>query len=111
MGRAEGKENIRNFFKGTNKVIPLARHHVINPIIEVDGDSAKGHWLLFQPLVRSPGKGMPGEARWLGATYTDIYARTAKGWKIKYCNLEAAFDSSYEAGFAKERFPPKKSKM
>ena len=54
---------------------------------------------------------MPGEARWLAATYTDTYARTAKGWKIKYYNLEAAFLTPYEAGFATQQFPPKKSKM
>eukprot|EP00935_MAST-01C_sp_MAST-1C-sp1_P000493 g493.t1 len=99
FGHAETKEGIRKFFTGAHKGIPIARHQVMNPIIEVDGDTAKGHWLLFQPMEQKK-KG----ALWLAATYSDKYARTAEGWRIKHLSIDIAFFTQYDKGWANQRF-------
>ena len=55
----------------------------MNPIIEVNGDTATGHWLLFQPMVIKTGKDTVKETGvWLAATYNDLYVWTAEGWKM-----------------------------
>ncbi len=47
LGRAEGRGAIRDFFVKAPKAFPFAIHHVMNPIIEVSGDTARGRWYLF----------------------------------------------------------------
>ena len=42
-GRAAGRENIRALFTAF-QVVPFVIHNVMNPIIEIDGDRATGHW-------------------------------------------------------------------
>ena len=92
----------------------------MNPIIEVNGDTATGHWLLFQPMVIKTGKDTVKETGvWLAATYNDLYVWTAEGWKMKHLTVETAFQTPYEDGWAKTRYldgkppvpPEKPSKM
>ena len=48
FGTCEGQAAIRKFFTGAPKQLPFALHYVMNPRIEVHGDTATGHWYLFQ---------------------------------------------------------------
>ena len=73
FGRADGREAIRRHFAGASRRVTIARHQVMNPIIDVSGDTATGHWLLFQPCTNAGPDGE--EAVWLAATYADTYAR------------------------------------
>lgn len=50
-GRAEGREGIRAFFIKASGRLPFVVHMAMNPIIEVDGDTANGIWCLFQPCT------------------------------------------------------------
>ena len=45
-----------NFFVNAAKMLPFAVHMVMNPIIEVDGDSATGIWYLFQACTFADGR-------------------------------------------------------
>ena len=74
---ARGRDEIRRVFDEFAKM-QLAYHAVMNPIIEVDGDRAWGHWHLI-------GAGLPGDGgSILGVSaYEDEYVRTAEGWRIK----------------------------
>ena len=45
FGRYEGREAIRTFFRGAPRIFPFAIHQVMNPIIEVEGEQAKGQLL------------------------------------------------------------------
>ena len=54
-GRAEGREGIRAFFQRAPLRLPFAIHMVMNPVIEVDGDAARGTWYLFQPCTFADG--------------------------------------------------------
>ena len=51
FGRHEGRQAIHAFFHalGRNK-IGFAMHLFMNPLIEVGGDTAIGHWYLLCPL-------------------------------------------------------------
>lgn len=102
FGVVEGREAIRKHFRGASKRLTIARHQVMNPIIEIDGDEASGHWLLFQPCTSA---GADGEqAVWLAATYADRYARSGDGWLIARTDIEVAFFTPYDRGWVEQRF-------
>ncbi len=100
LGRAEGREAIRAFFVKAPKAFPFAIHNVMNPIIEVSGDSARGQWYLLQPLTMAKGN----QAAWLAGRYEDEYVRTAEGWRFRRLRFTPIFLTPYEEGWAKKRF-------
>ena len=74
---AEGREAIRKLFAKFAD-LPMAYHVVTNPIIEITGDKAKGHWHLI-----GGGVGLD-HATVLGiGGYEDEYVRTPAGRRIK----------------------------
>ena len=99
LGRAEGRAAIRKFFAACSKTVSFAVHHVINPLIEVDGDAATGLWLLWQPIVFTRGD----RAAWLAARYHDRYRRVGGEWLFEHVRVETRALSPYEDGFAKVR--------
>ena len=104
FGVATGREAIRRHFSGASTRISIARHQVMNPIIEVDGDVAKGHWLLFQPCTNASRQGE--QAMWLAATYADRYARVDGEWLISGTHIDVAFFTAYDQGWVDQRFLP-----
>ena len=99
LGKPEGRAAIRKFFAACSKTVSFAVHHVVNPIIEVDGDSATGSWVLWQPIVFTKGD----RAAWLVARYHDRYVRVNGEWRFKHVRVETRALSPYEDGFAKVR--------
>jgi hypothetical protein len=102
FGRCDGRDEIRKFFKKAPKVLSLAAHQVMNPMIKVDGDRATGEWKLFQPCTVE-GKSGP-RAMWLAANYHDEYLRTSSGWKFQSLKVEALFFAPHDEGWVKTRF-------
>ena len=100
FGVAEGRDGIRQHFEGAGSRISIARHQVMNPIIEVNGQTATGHWLLFQPCTDASS----GEAVWLAATYNDEYLKVDSGWLIDRLTIAVAFFSPYDKGWAEQQF-------
>lgn len=98
-GFAEGREEIRQLFEHF-KVMPFIIHYVTNPLIEVDGDSATGHWhaMVTTKMPRSD------NARWILGLYKETYVRTADGWKFKTLRFETAANSDYDKGWGKQQF-------
>lgn len=107
FGVAQGREAIRKHFTGASARVTIARHQVMNPIVEIDGDEASGHWLLFQPCTNA-GRDETGavveEAVWLAATYADTYRRETTGWLISSTIIDVAFFTSFDAGWVEQRF-------
>jgi ketosteroid isomerase-like protein len=95
FGVAEGREGIRGFFKETANTVKFAIHHVTNPLIQVDGDTATGHWYLWQPMVMRDGD----QALWLAARYNENYVREDGTWKFKRLELGIRMLSPYEQGY------------
>ncbi len=46
FGRFVGRDAIRDFFRTGRSVFSFTIHQATNPIIEVDGDRARGRWLI-----------------------------------------------------------------
>ncbi len=100
FGKADGRENIRRFFRRAPELFPFAIHNVMNPRIEVDGGRATGQWYLLQPATREPGT----QAVWLSAVYHDEYVRLNGKWMFKHLQVTSNFLTTYEEGWAKQRF-------
>ncbi len=100
FGRYEGREAIRTFFRGAPRIFPFAIHQVMNPIIEVEGEQAKGQWYLFQPATLAEGN----QAVWLAARYEEEYAKVGSEWKFKRLKVFPSFLTPYDQGWVKKRF-------
>jgi hypothetical protein len=99
LGRFEGRAAIHAFFAGCSKTVPFAIHHLMNPVIEVQGDDATGDWFLLEPLVFAKGD----RAYWMAAHYHDRYRREDGAWRFAHVKIDLTLLAPYEAGFAKER--------
>ena len=102
FGVREGREAIRSHFQAASRRVTIARHQVMNPIIDVDGDEATGQWLLFQPCTDSGAD----SAMWLAATYYDRYRRVDGNWLISHTMIDVKFFSRFDKGWAVEQFLP-----
>jgi ketosteroid isomerase-like protein len=92
--RAEGHDNIRQLmidFQAT----PFVIHNVMNPIIDVDGDTATGNWHAI--IVASHG----GEALWVFGNYEEEYVRLDGRWKFKNVRFVTAVQAPYKEGWGK----------
>lgn len=96
LGRFEGREAIRAFFASCSKTVTFAVHHMINPVIQIDGDRATGDWVLWQPIVFARGN----RAAWLAARYHDRYLRIDGVWRFEHVDVDVKALSPYESGFA-----------
>lgn len=87
FGRYEGREAIRDFFRGVSSDIVFAMYYMMNPIIDVDGDLATGTWYLFQTCTFAEGN----TPIWGAARYDEEYVREADGWKFRNLRLNSSF--------------------
>ncbi|MCI0893562.1 MAG: nuclear transport factor 2 family protein [Chloroflexi bacterium] len=99
-GRADGREEIRRFFVRASQRLPFAIHMVMNPIIEVDGDTAKGSWYLFQACTYAEGD----QAVWGSGRYDEEYIRVDGKWMFQNLKLTSFFWTPFDQGWAKARF-------
>ena len=98
MGLAETREGLRDFFAGASDVIGFAVHSISNPLIEIDGDHARGRWYLHQPLTLKGSE----SCFWLCAQYQDEYVRTPAGWRFQHVKVITRAFSPYEKGFGRQ---------
>lgn len=63
---------------------PGSQHLVSNPMLTIDGDTATGRTMCFNPMVVARPDGDPGEPRvfFCGLWYLDTFQRTNDGWRI-----------------------------
>ncbi len=100
FGRYEGREAIRDYFKGISGQIVFAAHLVLNPIIEVQSaDAATGKWRLIMPCTVKSDAGVP-EARWLLSAYDEVYARHEGEWLFRTLVVTVNFYSPHLQGWA-----------
>src|SRR5215212_1434420 len=97
FGRYEGRETIRQFFQGVSSEIIFALHYMMNPIIDVDGDEARGAWYLFQTCTFAN----DNTAIWGAARYDEQYRRVDGGWKFSRLNLISSFWTPFAEGWVK----------
>ena len=91
QGVARGKEEIREIFRNTvaQMHVGLEGNFVVHPIVSVEGDTAKGSWLLYIQFCRP--RELPedfvallgGETPdWMQGFYEMEYVREQGKWKI-----------------------------
>jgi hypothetical protein len=100
-GGAATRQGIQDFFSSTPEFVKFALHYVINPIIEVDGDTATGQWLLWQPMVMHE----DDQAMVLTARYDEQYVRQDGQWLIKYIKVTVESLGPYGGKFGKAPVP------
>lgn len=92
--RAEGWDDIRQLmidFQAT----PFVVHNVMNPIIDVDGDTAKGDWHAIIIATHE------GQAVWVFGKYEEDYVRLDGKWKFRNVRFVTTAMCPYEEGWAK----------
>lgn len=93
VGRADGREAIQTLLGGigTSGTIRNSAHNAINPVIEVDGDTATGHWRLIMLYTGIYPDGAIHFSRIIG-WYKEAYARIDGRWQFTslYCEVEEA---------------------
>ena len=99
-GRADGQQEIRDFFTQASQRLPFAIHMVMNPIIQVDGDQATGMWYLFQACTYAE----DNRAVWGSGRYDEKYVRVDGEWKFRHLKLTSHFWTPFDEGWAKTRF-------
>lgn len=91
MSKATGREAIKTLLGavGSSGRIRNSAHHAINPIIEVDGDRATGHWRLIMLYTENLGDGRVRYQRIIG-WYRESYVRKPEGWLFQslFCQVE-----------------------
>ncbi len=97
VGHHQGHEAIRKLFQEFQGRISFSQHNVMNPIIEVSGDRAKGTWYFLGPFTMRNGN----RAMWLGARYEDDYVKIDGEWKILHLRAIGRMAAPYEKGWAK----------
>lgn len=96
--RAEGAAAIEELFTQF-QAIPFIVHYIMNPIIELDGDCARGEWHALVAATTPD-----GQAFWTFGKYLNEYIRTADGWQYTKMTFDTAAVTSYEKGWAMEQF-------
>lgn len=100
LGRFEGREAIRNFFRGASAIFSFAVHYSLNSQIEVDGDTARASWYLFMPCTLAAGN----RAMWRASIDHETYARISGTWMFRHKRSEPLMNVPFETGWAQTRF-------
>ena len=100
LGRFEGREAIRTFFRGASAIFSFAIHYSLNGRIEVDGDTARASWYLFMPCTVAAGN----RAMWRASIDHETYARVAGRWMFSQKRSQPLMNVPFDTGWAKARF-------
>ena len=78
-GLRRGKKEIEDLLKNTfqGRILPTHGHLVAQPVITVDGDRAKGHWILYIFFAEP-------ETRWIQGRHDCEYVKVDGKWKFSY---------------------------
>ncbi|WP_185267095.1 nuclear transport factor 2 family protein [Halopseudomonas xiamenensis] len=97
MGLATGRAEIVAMMKSATTQWVCAMHYMLNPVIELQGQVAKGKVSgLFAFTTRSNPSPI-----WLSNIYSDSYVRTGEGWKFQSVAIKTTFvDPAFQRAYA-----------
>jgi hypothetical protein len=75
-------------------------HLVMNPVIEVNGDKAKGRWYIFEPVTFAEGQ----QAGWLAGAYDDDYVQVDGRWKYQHLRFKPYLSTSFNKPWSNRKF-------
>jgi len=97
IGRAEGHQAIRELFTRFQQAMSFSQHMTMNPVIEVDGDQARGTWYFFGPFTFRK----HNQAKWQATRYHEQYVKENGEWKIRHLKVAGpSMVANYETGWA-----------
>ncbi len=101
FGAYEGREEIvqKFFAELVGSVTSFMAHMIHNPVVEVDGDRARGLFYLTAQTTVEP----VHRALWVMGRYRNEFRRVGGAWKIARLEFEFWYYSPYEDGWAKTR--------
>ena len=86
FGPRKGKEEIAELFRGHIARVKIPRgHSLVQPVINVEGDTATGHWALYHfnyDYTKPAGEGCFTD--WEQGFYDCKYVRVNGQWKFSY---------------------------
>ena len=87
FGKAQGHEAIKVLFSDFREQISFSQHNIMNPIINVDGDTATGSWYIVGPwdFVKND------EKVWMTLRYRDDYVKVDGQWKYQHLRAVLRF--------------------
>ena len=100
LGRFEGREAIRAFFKSASGIFSFAIHYSLNGQIYVDGDTAQAQWYLFMPCTLAEGN----QPLWRAGVDHEQYRRVNGVWRFSHKRSQPLMNASFHDGWAKARF-------
>ena len=100
LGRFEGREAIREFFRDASRIFTFAIHYSLNSQIEVTGDTARAKWYLFMPCTVGDGD----QAMWRAGIDEEEYVRMNGRWMFKSKKSTGLFNTPFDSGWNKVRF-------
>ena len=104
LGVLRGRENIRQAHRIFWQHLRLNQHLAFNPVIEVRGDEASGHWQYLHLATTIFPDG--DRAFWSCGTYEERYTRREGRWKIQHVKARDHFTCPYEDGWARTPHAP-----
>ncbi|HTN60800.1 MAG TPA: nuclear transport factor 2 family protein [Devosia sp.] len=101
-GHFQGQARIREYL---NALPPLEyggvfNHMQLQPVIHIDGDTARGRWRAFIQIGW-----LDREARWAEGTYENRYIRENGVWKIASLHFFTTYYVEYDQGWNKGGVP------
>ena len=98
FGKAQGHEAIRDLFRTFQQLISFSQHMVMNPILEIEGNHAKGTWYFLGPFTFRKNN----EAKWVAVRYEDDYVKVNEEWKYQHLRAHIRMSANYDEGWAKK---------
>ena len=99
FGRFETRQELDIFFKEKMPVtISFTVHRLSNPIIDVDGNTAKGIWYCEIPSTHIP----TNKAILQQGTYYDEYIKEGNEWKHTKLDLVYSYITEFGEGWVKQ---------
>lgn len=100
FGRHEGKQAIGRFYRElVGSSLSYSAHMVGNPLIEVEGPTARGSWYVHVPVTIRP----RNEAAWLQGRYQEEYLKVDGQWRWRSITTRFDFITPYDEGWVRTR--------
>lgn len=96
FGKAQGHEAICQLFQSFQRLISFSQHMVMNPIIEIDGNTAHATWYFLGPFTFRK----DNEAKWVAVKYIDDYVKVNGEWKYQHLRANIRVSAPYDKGWA-----------
>src|SRR5437879_12649203 len=100
LGRFEGRNAIREFFRGASSLFTFALHYSLNGQIDVQGDTARAQWYLFMPCTL----GEDNRAMWRAGVDHEEYVQVAGEWKFTRTTSAPLFRTPFAKGQTHTQF-------